>query len=107
MSFKGISAVSLFLGLMLIASSGSLAPSSFDWISGPVVSGGSVDVKVSIAPCHPLTVTLTIGSYSTSVRLLEAPGEVSLPVPAGTEGQQYTITVSCPDDRDTHSGSVT
>jgi hypothetical protein len=106
MSFKGILAVSLFLGSILIANGGWLAPSSFDWSHDPVVSGAPVAVKVTTAPCHPVTVTITIGSYSKSVTIDEVPGEASLGVPTGTDGQTYTISVSCPDNRDSQSGVV-
>lgn len=106
MSSKGILAVSLFVGSILIVNSRSLAPTSFDWSHDPVVAGASVSVKVTTAPCHPVTVTISIGSYSKSVTINEIPGEASLGVPAGTEGQGYTISVSCPNERDSQSGAV-
>ena len=106
MSLKGILAVSLFLGSVLIANAGWAKPTAFDWTPGLVVAGAPLEIKVTGAPCHPVTVTLTIGGYSSSGTISEFPGTLSLEVPAGTEGRAYTITVSCPDDRDSHTGQV-
>ena len=60
MTSRGLLAVSLFIG-SLLAANALTAKSSFDWSVGTVISGGSVEVKVTVAPCHPVTVTLYVG----------------------------------------------
>jgi hypothetical protein len=105
MSLKGILALSVFLGAMVL--SGAARPmTSFTWSESPVIAGTDTKVTITAAPCHPVTVTLRIGSYETTGTVNEVPGFVNLKVPEGTEGGVYTITVSCPTDSDSHTSVV-
>jgi len=105
MTSRGLLAVSLFIG-SLLAGNAVTTKSSFDWSVGPVISGGSVEVKVTVAPCHPVTVTLYAGGKEIQRTIERVPGTCTLEVPAGTAGQGWVIEVECPDDHDSRSGQI-
>jgi hypothetical protein len=106
MPFKGLIAVSLFFASM-VASSLSTAPTNFDWSHDAVVAGSTVTVKVSGAPCQPVTVVVYVnGEQVGSGTVSEFPGGVTVGVPAGTQGGSYTIVVRCPNDRTTETGPI-
>jgi hypothetical protein len=92
MSVRGFFVVSLFLGSMVAINAGAFS-TSFDW-NPPVVitSGDTLSLKISAAPSHEVTVTLTINGTVTTTTV-EVPGVATLKVPGGQEGQQFTLTL--------------
>jgi hypothetical protein len=98
----------LFAASILVANLSSISSSatSFDWDHTPVVSGCSVTVRVTAAPCHPVTVTLYVDGREISGQIGEVPGQITLAVPEGIDGQGYTIEIKCPDQRDSESGFI-
>jgi hypothetical protein len=105
MSSRALLAVSLFIG-SLLAANAVTTKSSFDWSVGPVISGGSVQINVKVAPCHPVTVTLYAGGREIHGTIPEVPGTCTLQVPAGTAGQGWVIEVQCPNSHDSKSGQI-
>jgi hypothetical protein len=79
----------------------------FDWDYTTVVAGAQVTVRVTDAPCHPITVKLMInGGLVSNGTVPEAPGQVTLSVPSGTQNKPYEIIVSCNGQSDSDSGTV-
>jgi hypothetical protein len=103
---RGLISVGLFVGMLSVAASSAPEQSAFSWTHGLVIEGAGVEVKVEGSPCHPITVTLQVDGKTVTAQLAEAPGTVTLQVPTGTSGQGYTISVSCPNARDSSSGQV-
>jgi hypothetical protein len=105
MTSRSLLAVSLFIG-SLLAVNAVTTKSSFEWSHGRVVSGGSVEVKVTVAPCHPVTVTIYAGGHEIRRTIERVPGSCTIEIPEGTAGQGYVIEVACPDDHDSRSGQI-
>jgi|SRR5262245_42405432 len=106
MSSKGL--LSVFLLVASVAVSNFLIPwpNAFEWNSSTPVSGGSLDVKVSGAPCQPVTVVLTIGNSRFEGQITEAPGSISFKIPEGLSGAPYTLQISCPQSSETRGGQI-
>ena len=106
MSSRAFLAVSLLISSLFISSLGPANDTSFEWSHDLVVSGGSVTIKVTAAPCHPVTVLLLVDGETITGQIAEVPGTVTLQVPSGTAGAGYTIEVQCPAEADSKSGQV-
>ena len=105
MTSKGLLAVFLFIG-SLLAGNAITARSSFEWSHGRVVSGSSVEVKVTVAPCHPVTVTIYAGGHEIQGTITSVPGTCTLEIPSGTAGQGYVIEIACPNEHVSESGQI-
>jgi hypothetical protein len=79
----------------------------FTWSHDPVAAGATVTVKVSVAPCNPVTVTLLIdGNVVDHDEVGSPPGSTTVDVPSGSSGSAWEIRVSCNGRVDSQSGVV-
>jgi hypothetical protein len=102
MMSKGLIAGSL----LLLAGFATSDPYTITSSHTPVTAGMSVKITVTDAPCHPLTVTLWIDGKEIKGTIDDVPGSVTLDVPANTQGEAYSLEISCDNDRSVETGFV-
>jgi hypothetical protein len=107
MNSRGLVAISLFVGCIAFMNARFATANSFDWSNDPVISGSTVGVKVTAAPCHPVTVILYVeGQEVDRGTIDDVPGSCDLDVPGGSTGKSYRIEIECPSECDSHTGLI-